>query len=1495
MTSFRQVESPDSDLMSLATSMSSQSQRRPLVIKCNDETEDGKPLSDSDYTSEHLSVSEDGVDGHIHDHEDILNEELLEIAKLHDSGRRLTTDSGVHSRGSSFSSEADVNITEEEIQTMKEYLHGKTDAIYQPLEEGKIKELQMAEEVVINKASGKVEMTSNTVKSVSKTETFAAQTSGKMTWEKTDEIEERLLAGMYLFDTRTSDTIKSTRHGLPELEILVRKEAEPEDIVIEQVVKLEQNGFVTEKGMLETNETKQKLQSQVKEEFQSEGESEKYIQEINALNAEKSSSTTFLHQATEQIEVTVDESVDIAKKAHVQKRLNVDKLLEDSKSAEQEDDHCNQNSDSHITDFEYGKCLSPSNSWDGDVKCLSTVSTKQEDTEATSTPDLNTNVQQLASELETNDVENKSEVKLTDKDFMNSDNSHLQQKKDIEDETRPMGSKNMPSAVDAQREQSSAHSLNTEHDEQYEAMGTVYDSNNTTSNVSDESDILEDDKTPNMANEMNYTTRRNVSDSVLDVEIVETQTAKIAQANNSSRTSETDAQKTNLSPDLDERRQTNLQKSIDNSQTELNINDLCDTLTSKNKPFETDDVMSVRGIVDSETGSSNKSCEQPEKAEYDNKTSAKTAMQNIEHMSQNKKAETMGTEDFDHIDEAANNSMEEICKVKGTTTDRERHTSTNNVKSENLNMEIGDETRMTDEGRQTHLPKGIENAHAESNTNDLCDTLPDENKQFETDDGISAQKTVGSESSILNNKSGKPEQSGNGGKTLAQTEMQNIEHMVQNSKERTEVCFEDFERTDEAGKSVKDKCAVRETTDYENQTSTNNAKNEVLDMKKRDGALIVDEENTSINGDLITSNTVNKVQTEDLPVGKLSENLGNALNIPHKTKTAQRGEQNGASTHESVRAKGNENDEKQYDNFEQNKNNVECIVVEKQFSEQMKTKSDYLSFDDEMSKNNMNKSNGEDGSNKIKLHSFDEVAIVDECGDNDLHNMSDSDVCELETALPQTIEEKSIGQQLGTLSAEEKTKSTESLNSDDVQIVNTEERTKRKKKKLESLRMCNATESTDPGIDYVTSNLTDELISLEETVALIPNIVNVTGFFKDKHVHYQKSSRSDELERKSHSLNKLDGVPLGGNIGFNMSEEFGKIFAMATVSESVSSDLIKVAGEEGVVVECSVSQDSVTQENEGFAVSDECSTTETETSSKQILIAKQPSPELVEEVVIVAQNKDVEHSLPDLHKLKQKEALLDSSCDTTDNHIPNSSDVLTSTSNATNENEGQSTIITNVDVSDSKIENQANEPQIVSSFDECEQNADAECIRDSDTNQRCANDSKPDIAAIIDEQTNNQMKTDIESTVVIDSKVKSSVESLAHSENGRQTSVAVDTLVTEQTQFKDIDQTDCEAKASKIHEHVPEKKSNAQKVLDIDTILDSVEYCDDTMLEDDATVVDTTVDLQNESCVEVRSGATVEVTEGDELYIAWEIAGNCYNIFKYFLHMIASITIPFSQ
>ena len=73
--------------------------------------------------------------------DELFDESLADIENSGEpKSRRWTADSGITSRGSSFSSEPDINIDHESVLEMQKYLHGKADAIFEPYENEKLKE-----------------------------------------------------------------------------------------------------------------------------------------------------------------------------------------------------------------------------------------------------------------------------------------------------------------------------------------------------------------------------------------------------------------------------------------------------------------------------------------------------------------------------------------------------------------------------------------------------------------------------------------------------------------------------------------------------------------------------------------------------------------------------------------------------------------------------------------------------------------------------------------------------------------------------------------------------------------------------------------------------------------------------------------------------------------------------------------------------------------------------------------------------------------------------------------------------------------------------------------------------------------------------------------------------------------------------------------------------------------------------------------------------------
>lgn len=263
------------------------------ILECQTTKKSVSPEGDAvpkvEVTVHETTCSTEGSEDEEHAEELLNDVDLLELTKFGNKGRRLTTDSGISSRAGSFSSEADFQMTDDDFQEMKEYLHGKSDALYQPFEESKLKKLAKSD-IEILKAKGENVPTDQTKVTVAKvqTESMSAQNIEKIDWDRVNEIEASVLAGKYLFDTVSKDKINESRHGLPELEILVRKEAvgesdlslegkkiDPKDVSPETVDALKSS---KQDIMYQTQENKANIP---KEKIQT-------IDEMNAVNAEKS-------------------------------------------------------------------------------------------------------------------------------------------------------------------------------------------------------------------------------------------------------------------------------------------------------------------------------------------------------------------------------------------------------------------------------------------------------------------------------------------------------------------------------------------------------------------------------------------------------------------------------------------------------------------------------------------------------------------------------------------------------------------------------------------------------------------------------------------------------------------------------------------------------------------------------------------------------------------------------------------------------------------------------------------------------------------------------------------------------------------------------------------------------------------------------------------------------------------------------------------------------
>ncbi|XP_052814122.1 titin homolog [Mya arenaria] len=280
MTSFRRVESPEPD-------MTSQSRRRPLVVKTTEENDNAKEISNKEIKPDSESIDgkikiENKDETEVGLAEDDANletydEELIKIAKFSESRRRLTTDSGITSRGSSFSSESDVNITENEIREIREYLHGKADAIYQPYDQHKVKKIPTSEEKTQTMKGNKTK-TEQILPLSKRQPTYSLQSTEQLKWEKVNDVDASVLAGMYLFDTGNGEIVMKSRHGLPELEILVRKEADMDDLLIE-------NAFLTKRSILnvKNDETGCTHDTQIIE-FQNKKENDQVTELMDAEN-----------------------------------------------------------------------------------------------------------------------------------------------------------------------------------------------------------------------------------------------------------------------------------------------------------------------------------------------------------------------------------------------------------------------------------------------------------------------------------------------------------------------------------------------------------------------------------------------------------------------------------------------------------------------------------------------------------------------------------------------------------------------------------------------------------------------------------------------------------------------------------------------------------------------------------------------------------------------------------------------------------------------------------------------------------------------------------------------------------------------------------------------------------------------------------------------------------------------------------------------------------
>ena len=105
----------------------------------NGETDNSNGLNDDSVV-----VTVDSNTNNIEDKrnlDELFAETLADIENSREpKTRRWTADSGIISRGSSFSSDPDVTIDHESVLEMQKYLHGKTDAIFEPYENDKLKE-----------------------------------------------------------------------------------------------------------------------------------------------------------------------------------------------------------------------------------------------------------------------------------------------------------------------------------------------------------------------------------------------------------------------------------------------------------------------------------------------------------------------------------------------------------------------------------------------------------------------------------------------------------------------------------------------------------------------------------------------------------------------------------------------------------------------------------------------------------------------------------------------------------------------------------------------------------------------------------------------------------------------------------------------------------------------------------------------------------------------------------------------------------------------------------------------------------------------------------------------------------------------------------------------------------------------------------------------------------------------------------------------------------
>lgn len=231
-------------------------------------------------------------------------DDLLELSKFESSGRRLTTDSGITSRGSSFSSEPDVNINDESIQEMKEYLHGKADALYQPFELGKMKDIKASDvEIVVVKGEKLANTTEKAEYSKSQIVSMVNLEKEKLDADRVNELDARVLAGMYLFDTGPSKTAEEYKHAIPALEILLRKEA-LENMADDEISKHQLEEIKKDYSVLETNKSISNVEYQTAEQINEDNLDEnKAVEKLNAINIEKSSKAVLKLEETKYVTV----------------------------------------------------------------------------------------------------------------------------------------------------------------------------------------------------------------------------------------------------------------------------------------------------------------------------------------------------------------------------------------------------------------------------------------------------------------------------------------------------------------------------------------------------------------------------------------------------------------------------------------------------------------------------------------------------------------------------------------------------------------------------------------------------------------------------------------------------------------------------------------------------------------------------------------------------------------------------------------------------------------------------------------------------------------------------------------------------------------------------------------------------------------------------------------------------------------------------------------